>query len=465
MDLLFRHTQEKKDRTKTISTSYCDLRLYVDGLNLLFQSIYEFDYDRYGTKKHISFEHIMVINTVNGDINTSYKIINEGLTDDKIFRNITKNGKNDFNMIFNLIENGILRGEKRKAYWGVKFERALIKLEDFFIILLQPKFKSSFFQTKNYKFKPTLNTIYDLIVDYHLDVKGIKGHDGIYYDIQHEYPKKKWLEKNEYKYLPAVLDSYGIKSRYLISELSKNWGRPIQISAVNYLCKLFGSEYINYIKDFKWETHCYDTPPNKKTHELKNESEKQCMVKMINKWETDTLKTDSLVYSLNKLFTIRDLLEKRGLNLKFKAKNDNDFDNTMEVWSGYKLHFVRGYKVKYLIPEDVVKEIENDICVGDKTFKPKVLLTEDEFRLEGYSMKNCMSKQFPHGILYIFISLHFNRKKINLQYRKGNLVQSYGKANTTVDSVYDDAVTILSNRLKKFSNLEWKKEKYEFISN
>ena len=71
MDLLFRHTQEKKDRSKTIATSYCDLKLYVDGLDLLFQSIYEFDYDRYGSKKHITFEHIMVINTVNGDINTS----------------------------------------------------------------------------------------------------------------------------------------------------------------------------------------------------------------------------------------------------------------------------------------------------------------------------------------------------------------------------------------------------------
>ena len=137
----------------------------------------------------------------------------------------------------------------------------------------------------------------------------------------------------------------------------------------------------------------------------------------------------------------------------------------MEVWSGYKLHFARGYKVKYLIPDEVVEEIQRDICVGENTFKPKVLLTEDEFRLEGYSMKNCMSKQFPHGAIYIFVSLQLNRKKINLQYRKGNLIQSYGKANTTVDSIFDDATIILSKRLKKYSNLEWKKEKYEFITN
>jgi hypothetical protein len=465
MDLLFRYTQEKKERNRVTASSVCDLKLYVNGLDLLFQSVYEFDYDRYGTKKHITFEHIMIINTTNGDINTSYKIINEGLTNDRIFRNSTKNGKNDFSLVFDLIENGILRGEKRKGYWGVKYERALMKIEDFLIILLQPKFKSTFFQTKNYKLNTTINTIYDLLVDYHLDVKGIKGHDGIYYDIQQEYPKKKWLKKNEYKFLPAVLDSYGIKSRYLVSELSKKWGRPIQISSLNYICKLFGSEYINYIKEFNWETHCYDTSPNKKTHELKNESEKQCMVKMINKWEKDTLKTDSLIYLLNKLFTMRELLEKRGLTLKFKSKNDNDFDNTMEVWSGYKLHFARGYKVKYLIPEEIIDDIEKDICVNGNTFKPKVLLTEDEFRLEGYSMKNCMSKQFPHGAIYIFVSLQHNRKKINLQYRKGSMIQSYGKANTSVDSIFDDATIILSNRFKKYTHLEWKKEKYEYITN
>jgi len=80
-------------------------------------------------------------------------------------------------------------------------------------------------------------------------------------------------------------------------------------------------------------------------------------------------------------------------------------------------------------------------------------------------MKNCMSKQFPHGAIYVFVSLQYNRKKINLQYRKGALVQSYGKANTPVDNIFDDATIILSNRFKKYPHLEWKKEKYEFLSN
>jgi hypothetical protein len=93
-----------------------------------------------------------------------------------------------------------------------------------------------------------------------------------------------------------------------------------------------------------------------------------------------------------------------------------------------------------------------------------LLLTEDEFRVEGFIMKNCMAKQFPHGALYTFVSMQHKRKKINLQYRKGNLVQSYGKANTVVTSIFEDATNILTQKFKKYSNLEWKKEKFDFLT-
>ena len=190
------------------------------------------------------------------------------------------------------------------------------------------------------------------------------------------------------------------------------------------------------------------------------------MVKTIQNWEKDTLRPDSLIYSLNKLFSIRDLLEARGLELKFKAKNDIDFENHIETWSGIKLHFARGYKVKYNIPNDVVDVIQEDIVIGDEVFKPKVLLTEEDYRLEGFYMKNCMAKQFPHGLFYIYISLSNKRKKIDLQYRKGRLIQSYGKANTPVSNeLFGQSIEILSKRIEKFSDLEWKKEKYDFITN
>jgi hypothetical protein len=466
MDLLFSYNQQKKDKNRKTDNqiAQCLLRLYIDGESLCYEGIFDFDYDRYSKKRHVTFEHNFVIDITSGDVSVTYKIINDGLTDEKFLKSSTKFKKNDFKLLFDLVENGIARGEKRRGFWGVKYDRSVEQIIDIMISKLRPNFKSEFYLNKNYKSNSTFNTIYDLMVDYHLDLKGIKAHNGIYYDIQNEYPKKKWLIKNDYKYVPSVLDYYGIKCKYLVSELTKT-NRNIQISSLNYLCKLFGKNYVDYLKKIFWDIHCYDAPPNKKIHELKNEFEKECLVKVINTWETDTIKTDSLIYTLNKIFMTRELLEQRGLDLKFRANNDIQFDNIMEMWSGLKLYYARGYKVKYIIPEDFIKEMEEDILIGDLKFKPKILLTEEDFRLEGFNMKNCMSKQFAHGAIYMFVSLQHKRKRINLQYRRGNLIQSYGKANTPVISIFEEATNILTSRFKKYPMLEWKKEKYEFITN
>lgn len=465
MDLLFIHEQKKLDKRSEFYSN-CDLKLFSDDNNIEFQSNFHFDYNRYGSRRTIEFVHSLNLNINTGDFIVTYKIINDNLTKEKIFRNTFKQKKNDFSLLFDLSENGFIRGEKRKGFWGVKYSRATSKIIQLIFEKLQNKIKLDSIRNKTYNEKYELNPLYDLMVDYHLDVKGIKGHDSVYYDIQNEYPKKKYLEKNDYKFLPSVLDYYGIKSKYLVSELNKNWGKPINIASLNYLCKLFGGNYLDYIKQVIWEYHCFEVPPNKKIHELKNESEKKCMVSVIQKWEKDTLKSDSLIYSVNKLLSIRDLLEKRGLHLKFKAKNDTDFENTFEMWSGIKFHFARGYRVKYQISEEFVRMIEEDIVIGETTYKPKLILTEEEFRIEGYTMKNCMSKQFPNGVIYLYVALQTGRKRINLQYKRGLLIQSYGKANTVVpEDIFGEATKILTERFKSDSNIIWKKEKYDFITN
>lgn len=462
MDLIFNYTQEKKDK-KFSSNSNCDIKLYQNENELIFYAVYEFDYQRYGNKKHVTFEHGFNFNITSGDILTTYRIINDGLTEEKMFRNSYLKKKNDFKMFLELTENGFIRGEKRINYWGVKYNRQIEHMINLVFEILKPKFKSEFYRGKDYINKHTINPLYDMFVDYHLDVKKIKAHDGVYYDIKNEYPKKKWLAKNDYKFLPAILDSYGIKSKYLIGELNKLSGKSINISTLNYICKLFGNNYIDYLKQIKWENHCYDLMPNKKIHELRNDSEKNCMVNVINKWETQTLKSDSFVYCVNKLLSIRDILQQRGMDLRFKAKNDHDFENLTEQWSGIKLHFTRGYKVKYIMPDNFIEMIEEEIEIDGEIYKPKLILSEEDFRLEGFAMKNCMSKQFSHGAIYIYVSLQHKRKRINLQYRKGKLNQSYGKANTPVTPIFEKAIEVLNKRFELHSNIEWRKEKYDFL--
>jgi hypothetical protein len=462
MDLLLIHNQKKVDN-KSGSTSICDLKLYSDDNNIEFVGTFYFDYQRYAMKKQVTFTHTFNLNISSGDITVGYKLNNNNLTNDKLFKTSSLSKKNSFKLLSELSDNGYYRGEKRLKFWGVKYERAIDSITLIIYKKIEPHFKSDFIKSKNYENKSVINPLYDMLVDYHLDVKDIKSHDGVYEDIKYEYPKKKWLLKNDNKFLPSVLDSYGIKSKYIIGELNTHIGKPINISSLNYLCKLFGDNYLEYLKQITWSLHCYDVAPNKKTHKLKDDSEKKSMIKLINKWERDTLRSDSLIYNLNRLFTIRELLESRNIELKFRAKDDHDFENMLESWSNIKQHLARGYKLKYEFPEDFVTIIETDIDVEGETYTPKILLTEEDFRIEGHTMKNCMSKQFTNGNLYIYVALTHKRKRINLQYRKGNLIQQYGKANTQVIGTFKSAVETLTNRFKSHPSIEWKKEKYDFL--
>jgi hypothetical protein len=464
MDLLLIHNQKKVD-SKSGSVSLCDLKLYSDDNNIEFVGTFDFDYQRYGYKKQITFTHTFNLNITTGDIVVGYKLNNNNLTDERQFKSSSLTKKNSFKLLCELSENGYYRGEKRLKFWGVKYDRVIESINEIIYKKIEPHFKSDFIKSKNYQHKSIINPLYDMLVDYHLDMKDIKSHDGVYEHIKYEYPKKKWLMKNDNKFLQSILDSYGIKSKYLVSQLNIKSDKPIHISSLNYLCKLFGDNYLEYLKQFVWEQHCYDLPPNKKIHQLKSDAEKKSMVKLINGWEKETLRSDSLIYNLNKLFSIREQLEAREIELKFKAKDDHEFENMLESWSGIKLHLARGYKLRYEFPEDFVNIIETEIDIDGEIYTPKILLTEEDFRMEGYNMKNCMSKQFTNGNLYVYVALVHKRKRINLQYRKGSLVQQYGKANTPVVEIFDSAVQTLTNRFKSHPNIEWKREKYDFLNN
>ena len=161
MDLLFIHEQKKIDK-RYGAVSECTLMLFFDDNNLEFQSKFQFDYNRYGTRKLIEFTHSFNLNINNGDFTVTYKIINDNLTEEKMFRNTTKHKKNDFKLLFDLSENGFVRGEKRKGYWGVKYNRATAELLQLIYSKLNSKIKLDSIRNKKYVDKYQINPLYDI---------------------------------------------------------------------------------------------------------------------------------------------------------------------------------------------------------------------------------------------------------------------------------------------------------------
>jgi hypothetical protein len=180
----------------------------------------------------VIFEHVLNISLTNGDVNITYRIINDSIGNDG-YKTSQKNTKNNFKSLNDLIENCVYKGEKRLNFWGVKYDNAKNQI----ISLISDKLNSIHELTKPYKEKPSVNQLYDIIVDFHLTCKNIKGHDNVYFDIMDVYPSKKFLKQNDNKFLPSVLDSLKIKTNYFIKELNIS-DEPINLIALNYLCKL-----------------------------------------------------------------------------------------------------------------------------------------------------------------------------------------------------------------------------------
>lgn len=463
MDLLFIHSQTKKERGGNLIAK-CDLKLYEYDNLLHYLSEYAFDYVRYGLRKRMVINHGLTINLKNGDITTYYQLFNDGEGNDWTLKNLVKKSNNNFGLFLDLTESGFFKGERRQNYWGVKYSRACDSFMNIVSNKLTSKLESDFYKTKLYLQKIHINPLFDLVVDFHLDKKKIRAHDNVYNTIQYDYPKPKWLKLNDYKYLPSLLDSYGIKSKYLIGEINALNESNINIRTLSYVCRLFGDNHIDYIKQIKdWSTFCKVKIPNKRYHTLKNESEKRSMIRLFNNWEESAVQTNHLVFSINELLSIRESLSNKNIDLRFKAKDENSFDVMLKQWEGYKNHFKKGYRIRYALPEDFVSSIQEDIVVDDEVFSVKILKTEDEFLMEGNIMKNCMGKQFNNGLLFVFIAIGHKQKRINLQYRRGSLTQQYGKMNTPVDVLFNKSIQILNKKMSEYGGIQLKKEKFDFI--
>lgn len=451
MDLLFTYTQEKRDKRNVASNS--TLNVFENETNIKFIGVFYFEYAK---NIKLTVTHELDLNFITGDFKITYIHKNNN--------KITKKVKqNDFKLLVSLVEVGMIQGENTRIYWGTQYRKAIDKLSTIFYNKLKNRFKNDYYNKSLFSHKSPYSFMYRLIVNYYLDKTDIKSHNGIYSIIEDNFPAKRWLIKNDNNFLPAVLDSYGIKSKYLIKEINVNSNVKINLKALKYLCNLFGSSYIDYIKQVDWKWCCSFHGTFKKCHYITSDYEKKMVVKIINELRENNSSSKGVLQIINLYLTNIEEIKKINPKLKFKYNDIESFYKTFDELQGILKHKKRGYRIKYSLPGEFVDMIQDTIVINETVFKPKILLTEEDFIIEGHLMKNCMATQFSHGIIFIYISLKSDMGTINLQYKKGKLVQSRGKANIDVADTFKQAVNILTERLMTNPDIKWIKEKFDIL--
>jgi hypothetical protein len=460
MEILHYYEQEKYEKNKPLR-SEAKLKLAADDDFLIFTSEFYVEYLRLGRMNYLTYEHGLTINKNTGDFTVIYRLVNKKDNTHKLYQNTAKVKKNNFDMLIEITQRGFYGGEKRYNFWGVKYKRTISEIYKSIVKELKINLEG-----KEYEKDQAINPLYDMLVDYHLDKKGIKGHDNVYWHICEVFPKKKWLKLNDNKFLPAVLDQYGIKSRFLISTLSvKEKKCKINLKSLRFLCTLLGENYVDYFREFEWNTICMEYIKSNKLFICENDAEKKAITKSLKTYsEIEAYINDGVLNTLFDLYTLKDFLKQNGLIVKLKSNSSHQLITLKDTWDLYKKHFKLGYKLRYTIPHEMIKDLEQEIIIDNQVFKPMLILSEDQFKIEGMIMKNCMAKQFNVGALYIHMAMSLNKKRINLQYRRGLLNQNKAKANTIVPQEFEPAIEILSKKMLKYSMVSPEKEKYDIIN-
>lgn len=460
MGISYYYEQEKVEKNKPLK-SECKLKLVSDDDFVMMTAEYYIEYLRLGKMNFLTYDHGLTINKKTGDFTVIYRLKNKKDNSYHLYKNLSKVKKNNFEMLLDFTQRGFYAGEKRHNFWGVKHRKALT---DIFKLLFK---ELDFVRDEvTHKKDGAINPLYDMLVDCHLEKKGIKGHDLVYWHICEVYPKRKYLKLNDNKFLAAVLDQYGIKSRYLIGSLSNNDGGSIaHLKSLRFLCSLFGESYVDYIKQFDWKNIVFEYIKTNKVFVCESDAEKKVLVQCLKKYsEIDAYIHDGILNTIYDLFVLKKFLKDNGMVVKLKATTSGQLMTLKDTWELHKKHFKLGYKLKYSIPESIIEQLEQDIVIDDKVYKPTLIMSEDQFKIEGMIMKNCMAKQFNVGNLYIHVAMSLGRKRVNLQYRKGVLNQAKGKTNTNVPKDFEKAVELFGERMINYSDVHPIKEKYDIIS-
>ena len=460
MEILHYYEQEKYEKNKPLRSD-AKLTLLADNNFLRFTSEFYVEYLRLGRMNYLSYEHGLTINKNTGDFCVIYRLLNKKENTHRLHQNTARVKTNNFDMLIEVTQRGFYGGEKRYNFWGVKYKRAI---NEFYKLIVREL--NINLEGKDYEKDQSINPLYDMLVDYHLDKKGIKGHDNVYWHICEAYPKKKWLKLNDNKFLPAVLDQYGIKSKFLISALSlKDRKCKIQLKSLRFLCTLFGENYVDYFREFNWNFICMEYIKSNKLFVCESDAEKKAIAKSFKTYsEIDAYIHNGILNTIFDLYTLKGFLKQNGMIVKVKSSSSHQLITLKDTWELYKKHFKLGYKIRYTVPQEMVDDLQGDIVINNNVFKIMLILSEDQFKLEGMIMKNCMAKQFNVGILYLHVAMSLNKKRINIQYRKGLLNQHKAKANTGVPKEFDEAVEILNTKMLKYSTISPEKEKYDIIN-
>ena len=309
-----------------------------------------------------------------------------------------------------------------------------------------------------------------------LDKQGVKKPDNWrgYYNV---YPKptKKDYKKYGFKMVDAYMKLNDVSSEKIKKVLHKVQNPCFQ--SIKMLMDIFGRDFILQRTEEElciiFSTKTDESPFQPVRHYFENFGKRDMsncyQIYLLSK--TDHNLSTHTFYDHVRFF---DIISKNE-PVKWMSKTLKEFNAEHTIWSD-KVDFYTTGRYSRQYSNEFVERVSKPIITSDKiTFNPLVLQSSEEYVNESVHQSNCV-RTYQNRPSSLIISLRKeDGERASIEYRPSigmnenqpvifKRVQTLGRFNGQLDDTWDDAISILDNRLKSISNKVWGNPVAEFVT-
>lgn len=309
-----------------------------------------------------------------------------------------------------------------------------------------------------------------------LDKQGVKKPDNWrgYYNV---YPKP--IKKDYKKYGFKMVDAY-MKLNDVSSEKIKKVLHKVQnpcFKSIKMLMDVFGRDFILQRPEEElciiFSTKTDESPFQPVRHYFENFGKRD----MSNSYQIYLLsKTDHNLSTHTFYDHVRffDIIS-RNEPVKWMSKTLKEFNAEHTIWSD-KVDFYTTGRYSRQYSNEFVERVSKPIITSDRiAFNPIVLQSSEEYVDESVHQSNCV-RTYQNRPSSLIISLRKeDGERASIEYRPSigtnnnqpvifKRVQTLGRFNGLLDNSWNDAISILDNRLKSISNEVWGNPVAEFVT-
>ena len=309
-----------------------------------------------------------------------------------------------------------------------------------------------------------------------LDKQGVKKPNNWrgYYDV---YPKP--TKKDYKKYGFKMVDAY-MKLNNVSSEKIKKVLHKVQnpcFKSIKMLMDIFGRDFILQRPEEElcivFNTKSDESPFEPVNNYFENFGKRDMsncyQIYLLSK--TDHNLSTHTFYDHVRFFDVISRYEP----VKWMSKTLKEFNSEHTIWSD-KVDFYTTGRYSRQYSNEFVERVSNPIITSDRiTFNPLVLQSSEEYVNESVHQSNCV-RTYQNRPSSLIISLRKeDGERASIEYRPSigmnenqpvifKRVQTLGRFNGQLDDTWDDAISILDNRLKRISNEVWGNPVAEFVT-